>query len=76
MLWGKQHEPNMLALLLEDQQVMEVHECGFKPAYWSLTRCLRTMQGATVAVECKAPCPSNENKGPGQESWKYLPGNS
>ncbi len=29
MLWGKQHEPNMLALLLEDHQVMEVHECGF-----------------------------------------------
>ncbi|NDD55823.1 hypothetical protein EBZ39_18485, partial [bacterium] len=34
----------------------------------------KTIQGATVAVECKAPCPFKENKGPGQESWTYLPG--
>ena len=81
MLWGKQHEPNMLALLLEDQQVMEVHECGFVsntstslPIGASPDALLKTMQGATVAVECKAPCPFKENKGPGQESWTYMPG--
>ncbi len=41
MLWGKSHEPNMLALLLEDQQVMEVQECGFvSNTSTSLSRCL------------------------------------
>ncbi len=81
MLWGKQHEPNMLAMLLEDQQVMEVHECGFiSNTSTSLhigaspDALLKTRQGATVAVECKAPCPFKENKGSGQESWTYLPG--
>ncbi len=60
---------------------MEVHECGFikvrsksaLPIRASPDAFIKTMQGAIVAVECKVPCPLNENKGPGQETWTYLP---
>jgi hypothetical protein len=57
----------MLAMLPEDQQVMEVQDCGFVsnistslPIGASTDAYIKKNQGVTLAMECKAHAPSRE----------------